>query len=96
MGKRLCVGNLPYQTSQGELEDLFAQVGPVAEATIIYDRYTDVSKGFGFVEMVDEEAANAAMERLDGTELGRRTINVAEAQPRRRSQPRDDRYYSNW
>lgn len=85
MAKRLYVGNLPYETSEVELEGLFAQIGPVVEATVIYDSYTGRSKGFGFVEMTSDEAGNAAIGRLNNSEVGGRSIKVAEARPRGRS-----------
>lgn len=78
---RLYVGGLPYQTTEDELINLFQQVGNVAQATIIIDRATGRSKGFGFVEM-DDVAAQDAIARLNGTSLGNRTITVNEAQQR--------------
>ena len=79
---RLYVGGLPYQTNEQDLVDLFAQVGQVTEATVITDRETGRSKGFGFVEMSRQEA-QSAIERLNGTLLGNRTITVNEARERR-------------
>ena len=79
---RLYVGGLPYQTSEHDLIDLFEQIGQVTEASVITDRDTGRSKGFGFVEMSDEEAARTAIERLNGTLLGDRTITVNEARER--------------
>ena len=79
---RLYVGGLPYQTTEHDLIDLFEQVGQVIEVTIITDRETGRSKGFGFVEMSDEQAARTAIERLNGTLLGNRTITVNEARER--------------
>ena len=79
---RLYVGGLPYQTTEHDLIDLFEQVGQVTEATVITDRDTGRSKGFGFVEMGDEQAARNAIERLNGTLLGDRTITVSEARER--------------
>ena len=90
---KLYAGNLPYSTTEAELEELFSQVGQVVEVTVIFDRDTGRSKGFGFVQMADEAAARAAVEKLNGTDLGGRTIRVAEARPRR---PARDRGYSNW
>ena len=90
MAKKLYVGNLPYTTTEDELSTLFGGVGSVVEATVIYDRETGRSKGFGFVEMEDEESAASCMEKLNGTEVGGRTLKVAEARPRRES--RDTRY----
>src|SRR5437588_7871634 len=79
---RLYVGGLPYQTTEQDLIDLFEQTGQVTEATVITDRDTGRSKGFGFVEMSDEQGARSAIERLNGTILGNRTITVNEARER--------------
>lgn len=79
---RLYVGGLPYQTTEQDLIDLFQQVGEVGTATIIIDRTTGRSKGFGFVEMGDTQQAQDAIARLNGTTLGNRTITVNEAQER--------------
>jgi len=79
---RLYVGGLPYQTTEQDLIDLFEQVGQVTEVSVITDRDTGRSKGFGFVEMSDEKAARTAIERLNGTLLGNRTITVNEARER--------------
>ena len=79
---RLYVGGLPYQTTEHDLIDLFEQVGQVTEASVITDRDTGRSKGFGFVEMSDEQAARTAIERLNGTVLGDRTITVNQARER--------------
>jgi len=85
---RLYVGGLPYQTTEQDLLDLFGQVGPVTEASVITDRDTGRSKGFGFVEMSDEQAARSAIERLNGTVLGNRTITVNEARERQATENR--------
>lgn len=79
---RLYVGGLPYQTTEQDLIDLFSQGGEVASAVVITDRDTGRSKGFGFVEMNDEEEARSAIERLNGSTLGSRTIIVNEARER--------------
>jgi len=79
---RLYVGGLPYQTTEHDLIDLFEQVGHVTEASVITDRDTGRSKGFGFVEMGDEQEARSAIERLNGTNLGDRTITVNQARER--------------
>jgi len=78
---RLYVGGLPYQTTEHDLIDLFEQVGQVTEASVITDRDTGRSKGFGFVEMSDEQA-QTAIDRLNGTILGDRTITVNQARER--------------
>ena len=82
---RLYVGGLPYQTTEQDLTDLFTQVGNVTETAIIMDRDTGRSKGFGFVEMSDDQEARSAIERLNGTSLGDRTIIVNEAHQRQSS-----------
>src|SRR5947199_7797299 len=79
---RIYVGGLPYQTTEQDLIDLFEQAGQVTEASVITDRNTGRSKGFGFVEMSDEQAARSAIERLNGTSMGDRTITVNEARER--------------
>ena len=79
---RLYVGGLPYQTTEQDLTDLFTQVGNVTETAIIMDRDTGRSKGFGFVEMSNDQEARTAIERLNGTSLGDRTIIVNEARQR--------------
>ena len=79
---RLYVGGLPYQTTEQDLIDLFEQIGQVTEVSVITDRDTGRSKGFGFVEMGDEQVARTAIERLNGTLLGGRTIMVNEARER--------------
>ncbi len=88
MEKKLHVGNLSYNTTEEQLETLFSQVGAVVKATLITDRDSGRSKGFGFVEMRDETVAAAAMAQLNGTEVDGRAITVAEARPRA---PRDSR-----
>lgn len=87
MGKKLYVGNLSYQTTDSKLEALFAQAGQVVEAVVVMDRETGRSKGFGFVEMANDAAANTAVDRFNGTDFDGRTIKVAEAQPRPPRQP---------
>src|SRR6266567_816278 len=79
---RLYVGGLPYQTTEQDLIDLFEQGGSVTFATVITDRDTGRSKGFGFVEMSSNEEAQAAIQQLNGTTLGNRTITVNEARER--------------
>ena len=80
MTKKLYVGNLPFQTTEDELDGLFGQVGSVESVRIITDRDTGRSRGFGFVEMGDEEA-DKAIEQLNGTELDGRALTVNEARP---------------
>ncbi len=78
---RIFVGNLSYQTTEDQLADLFSEVGQVESATIVTDRETGRSRGFGFVEM-DQDAGTKAIERFNGHELNGRAINVNEARPR--------------
>ena len=82
MGKKLYVGNLSYEVDSSELEQLFAQFGQVASAQIINDRDTGRSKGFGFVEMANDNEAQAAIDGLNGKEHGGRALTVNEARPR--------------
>jgi cold-inducible RNA-binding protein len=78
---RLFVGNLSYQTTEGDLTNLFSEVGEVTSVTIVTDRETGRSRGFAFVEM-EQDAANQAIERFNGQELNGRNINVNEARSR--------------
>src|SRR5215472_11085350 len=80
---RLYVGSLSYQTTEQELADLFGQVGQVVSATVITDRDSGRSKGFGFVEMSNDDEARRAIDQLNGTTLGSRQIVVNEARERR-------------
>ena len=82
MGRKLYVGNLGYDVSGSDLEQLFASHGTVDSVNVITDRSTGQSKGFGFVEMNSEEEAGAAIAALDGKDFGGRTIKVNEAKPR--------------
>ena len=86
------VGNLPWSASEQELADSFGEFGTVEKATIIVDRESGRSKGFGFVTMNDNEEANNAIEALNGTDLGGRALKVNEARPREERPPRRD----NW
>lgn len=81
MSKRIYVGNLSYQTTENDISNLFGQVGEVESANIITDRDTGRSKGFGFVEMGNEDA-DKAIAQLNGSELNGRAITVNEARPR--------------
>jgi RNA recognition motif-containing protein len=82
MAKNLYVGNLSYDTSQERLQELFEAYGEVISANVITDRETGRSRGFGFVEMANEEEANAAINALNGQEVDGRTLTVNEARPR--------------
>ncbi len=78
------VGNLSYNTQEKELEELFRQYGEVASARVIADRETNRSKGFGFVEMPDEQSAQAAISALNGSDFMGRPLKVNEARERKR------------
>jgi RNA recognition motif-containing protein len=80
--KKLYVGGLPYSISDTQLEELFSAHGTVESARVITDRMTGRSKGFGFVEMSSQSEAEEAIEKLDQTEVGGRSITVNEARPR--------------
>ncbi|OGY26479.1 MAG: RNA-binding protein [Candidatus Woykebacteria bacterium RBG_16_43_9] len=82
MAKRLFVGSLSYDVTQGQLEELFATVGTVESATLITDKFSGNSKGFGFVEMSTDEESQKAIDELNGKELAGRNIVVNEARPR--------------
>ncbi|MBF6589315.1 MAG: RNA-binding protein [Ktedonobacterales bacterium] len=82
MATRIYVGNLSYNADNEQLIQLFAPYGEVVEAMIVMDRVSGQSKGFGFVQMSSDEAAQAAIAGLNGTQLGDRTITVNEAKPR--------------
>ncbi|MGI6368904.1 MAG: RNA recognition motif domain-containing protein [Anaerolineae bacterium] len=96
MAKKLYVGNLSYDTTSEGLRAAFAAIGDVATADVISDRYSGRSRGFGFVEMVNDADANAAIEQLNGTALDGRTITVAEARPREDRSNRGDWGSSRW
>ena len=82
MSVNIYVGNLSFSVNNAELEDVFAEHGAVASAQVIMDRETGRSRGFGFVEMEDDGAARAAIEALDGEEVGGRRLKVNEARER--------------
>jgi cold-inducible RNA-binding protein len=82
MSMKLYVGNLAFQTSSEELRTLFAQAGTVESATVVEDRDTGRSRGFGFVEMASKEEGNAAIQQFNGQDLNGRNLNVNEAKPR--------------
>ncbi|MBP7832532.1 MAG: RNA-binding protein [Candidatus Levybacteria bacterium] len=79
---KLYVGNLPYTTTDADLQSYFGQYGTVLSTQIIMDKYSGRSKGFGFVEMEDEAAANAAIEKSNGSDMGGRNIVVSVARPK--------------
>ena len=79
---KLYVGNLAFETTENDLQDLFEQHGTVSEVNLMMDRMTGKSRGFAFVTMNDAEQAKAAMSATNGKELNGRTLNVNEARPR--------------
>ena len=83
------VGNLPYSTTPDELREVFAAFGEVAAARIVSDRETGRAKGFGFVEMPNDDDARKAIEALNGNEIGGREAVVNEARPREARPPRN-------
>ena len=102
MGRKLYVGNLPYQTDETALQSLFAQAGNVESVSVVRDMATGRARGFAFVEMGSDEEAQQAINQVNGVELGGRALTVNEARPktsgggggfdggdsRRRSEPR--------
>lgn len=78
---KLYIGGIPYRSTEDELRAAFEEAGVVTSVSIISDRMTGRSRGFGFVEMADEAAAQAAIDRWDGKELGGRTLSVSFARP---------------
>jgi RNA recognition motif-containing protein len=83
MSKKIYVGNLSWNTTEDDLSELFAQYGDVISTRIITDRDTNRSKGFGFVEMAEDDAAVAAISTFNGKELDGRNLRVNEAEDRR-------------
>ena len=81
MAKKIYVGNLSYQMTEADLSDMFTQIGAVESVQIITDRDTGRSKGFGFVQMSDDEAAEKAIAQLNGKEINGRALTVNEARP---------------
>ena len=82
MGTRLYVGNLSFNTSESDLNGLFAQVGQVVNCNLITDKFTGKSRGFAFVEMSTQDEANKAIEQFNGTDFQGRALTVNEAKPR--------------
>jgi RNA recognition motif-containing protein len=82
MSTKLYVGNLSFQTTSEELQEMFAQAGTVKSASVVEDRETGRSRGFGFVEMGSDAEAAAAIDQFNGKEIGGRALKVNEAKPR--------------
>jgi RNA recognition motif-containing protein len=90
MAKRIYVGGLAYATNEQELQDLFAKSGTVNSVSVVTDKYTGQSKGFGFVDMENDNEAGTAIRSLNGMSFAGRTLTVNEAKPR------EDRPRSNY
>lgn len=82
MAKKLYVGNLPYDTTEDQIRDLFSAAGEIDSVALITDRDSGRSKGFGFVEMTTDEAAQEAIRQFNGYAMGSRDLTVSEARPR--------------
>jgi RNA recognition motif-containing protein len=82
VAKRIYVGGLPYSATEQDLQELFGKSGTVASISLVTDRYTGDSKGFGFVEMSTDAESDAAIRSLNGTSMGGRSLTVNEAKPR--------------
>lgn len=93
--KKLYVGSLPYSVTEEELQNLFSSYGEVTSVKIISDKFTGLSKGFGFVEMASEDEAEKAIEGMNGQKVGGRTLVVNAARPEQRNDsPRRERSFS--
>lgn len=90
MQNKLFVAGIPYSLTEQEMSDAFTPHGSVVSAKIISDRETGKSRGFGFVEMSNDDEAEAAIQALDNTNLGGRTINVSVARPMEKREPRKE------
>lgn len=86
---KIYVGNLSFDATESEVEQLFGQHGEVQSVAIVTDRDTGRSRGFGFVEMTDDAQGQAAIDAIDGSELGGRSLKVNKARPRERDQRGD-------
>ncbi len=89
MNQKIYVGNLPYSTTDQELQELFANHGNVQSASVVTDRYTGRSRGFGFVEMGSAEEAQQVISALNGSDYGGRNLVVNEARPKESRPPGD-------
>lgn len=90
MAKKLFVGGLSYETTEATLKEIFSQAGTVESSTIIVDKISGRSKGFGFVEMSSDEEAQKAIEMFNGKEIDGRAVTVNEAKPLEARPPRRD------
>ncbi len=82
MGNKLYIGNLPFNATETDLQDLFAQAGPVSEVMLMQDKFTGKSRGFAFVTMASEADAQAAITQFNGKQFEGRALTVNEARPR--------------
>jgi len=82
MARKLFVGGLPYRTTNDELKDAFAKAGEVASASVVTDRETGRSRGFGFVEMANDADADQAISMWNGKDFDGRTLTVSDARPK--------------
>ena len=82
MGRKLYVGNLPYEVGEGELQELFSRAGSVESVTVMRDQATGRARGFGFVEMSTDEEAQKAIDELNASQVGGRSLTVNEARPK--------------
>lgn len=89
MSKKLFIGNLPFSATDQSLTDIFAQLGQVSSAKVITDKFSGRSKGYGFVEMTNDDEATNAIERFNGADYEGRAITVAEARPQEPRAPRE-------
>jgi len=89
---RIYVGNLSYKTTDGDLEQAFQQFGDVTSARVIIDKTTNRSRGFGFVEMGDDEAGRSAVQGMDGKAFQGRTLKVNEARPQANTRDRNSSF----
>jgi cold-inducible RNA-binding protein len=89
MGKNIYVGNLPFDTTGDDLVELFQAYGPVTSTQVIIDKFSGRSRGFGFVEMANDDEAQAAIDALNGSPYGGRPLTVNEARPREERGPVD-------
>lgn len=92
MATKLYVGGVPYSSTDDTLKDHFSQAGNVVSANIIMDRMSGRSKGFGFVEMPNDNEAEKAIEALDGSDMQGRNIKVNQARPKKEYPPRSPRF----
>jgi cold-inducible RNA-binding protein len=84
--KKMYVGNIPYNASEEELKELFSEYGEIESLKIMKDQFTDRSKGFGFIEMANEQDAKKAIAALNGKDFKGKSLTVAEARPQQKRQ----------